>query len=174
MPACPGVAGPCRPLVPWSILADHATIPTTPRGREAHATPTTPPNRLDLPDPGGRAPGPRLPTIRPPPAGLRGDVCRGHALGDRRLPRLRPDPAQGLDVAGGRHGDGLLAGDRAEPAVPRLLDRLDPQHDPRWPGPGLRLRVERPGLLRRGRRPGYPDRTGSPARPIRSWDVTPM
>ena len=38
------------------------------------------------------------------------------------------------------------------PVVPRPLDRLDPPHDPRRPGPGLRLRVERPGLLRRGGR----------------------
>src|SRR5436305_14673210 len=96
----------------------------------------------------------RLPLLRPFVARLLGRLRRGHALGSHGLPRHRPDPEEGLDVAGRPAGDVVLGGDRGEPALPRPLDRLDPPHDARRPRAGLRLRVERPCLLRRRRRPG--------------------
>ena len=102
-----------------------------------------------VPDRPRRRPWPRLPPLRPFVARLRGGLRRGHALGSGGLPRHRPDPTEGLDVAGRRAGDVVLGVDRGEPVVPRPVDRLDPGHDPGRTDPWLRLRLERPGLLRR-------------------------
>src|SRR5882757_8116124 len=87
MPACPGVAGPCRLLVFWSVVADHATIPANGPGQEGHADSTTQPADLDRPDRRRRRPGLGVTPPRPLVAGLRGVLRWGHALGSGGLPR---------------------------------------------------------------------------------------
>ena len=134
----------------------------------------TPPARLARPDRRGRPPGARLPPLRPPPAGRRGGLRRGHALGD-----WPPSSASACSCPGPRRG-----GSPSWRCRSRVLVEVGQLYHAPWIDSirrttlgglvlGLRLRVERPGLLRRRGRPGYPDRTDrlAPTDPHRGRDA---